>query len=672
MPLLGRPSPAATATIARDTYGMPYISSASERAGMYGFGYAQAEDRLVAILRNYKQAAGNLSEIDGRSALADDMKVRAFRLMDLASEGYQSLSPQVRADLDAFCAGINAYERDHPNRCPAWSYRVRPQHVVALSEFLNLMFANDQSEHFPHMSTSVLPRDLLQANENAVAPRCIGSNAFAVSPRSVQGGRGTIVSIDPHLPWLGILRWYQADLRCGALQVSGVTFTGLPYITMGHNADVAWANTVNAPDLSDIYEEHLLPGENPTRYEYDGHTKPLIRRHFAFRVKEVDGGFSTAMQDVVYTHHGPVLITLGGKHFAIRKAGWGDAHVLEQLRNEDLATSVAAYAQAVAGCHLVMFNHIVGDRSGHIGYIYGGRIPRRPQGYDFQGPVPGWIRDTEWQGILPLRDLPQVYDARCGFLENCNNSPQYVAPISPYNGKSFPIWLTPDTNTDRSRRLTELLSNATAMTPHSAEAIATDTLDLNARKYLPGLLSTVEATHSGETSGDSTLNAALKVLSAWDMHRTIGSEGPVVFDMWMRQLGARDISTLTPGDATAALHQAVQAIKKAGLEVDTPWGTVHRHRRGSVDLPMDGGGNCLVPNNGRPNEHGVITAGFGSSFQMIVVLGDGLVQAWSYLPYGESDDPASLHFVDQMPLAAERRYRLLNTRHTLNKILNCD
>src|SRR5580700_7944872 len=71
---------AATVEIVRDHYGMPHIFSISEAAGMYVFGQAQAEDRLTALLRNYKQARGELSEIDGPSALSADIQVRAFRL----------------------------------------------------------------------------------------------------------------------------------------------------------------------------------------------------------------------------------------------------------------------------------------------------------------------------------------------------------------------------------------------------------------------------------------------------------------------------------------------------------------------------------------------------------------------------------------------------------------
>jgi acyl-homoserine lactone acylase PvdQ len=66
-----------------------------------------------------------------------------------------------------------------------------------------------------------------------------------------------------------------------------------------------------------------------------------------------------------------------------------------------------------------------------------------------------------------------------------------------------------------------------------------------------------------------------------------------------------------------------------------------------------------VPNIGPLGPDNTITVAFGSSFRMVVELGAGPEhpRAWSVAPYGNSDDPASPHFADQMPLAATRRFR---------------
>ena len=64
-----------------------------------------------------------------------------------------------------------------------------------------------------------------------------------------------------------------------------------------------------------------------------------------------------------------------------------------------------------------------------------------------------------------------------------------------------------------------------------------------------------------------------------------------------------------------------------------------------------------MPNAGKPDAEGKSTVTFGSSFRMLVELGNGPARAWSCLPFGNSDDPTSPHYADQMPLAARRQYR---------------
>jgi len=63
-------------TIYRDVWGVPHIYGDSETAAAYGYGYAQAQDRLEQILRNCRQAEGTSAEVDGPSALASDRIAR--------------------------------------------------------------------------------------------------------------------------------------------------------------------------------------------------------------------------------------------------------------------------------------------------------------------------------------------------------------------------------------------------------------------------------------------------------------------------------------------------------------------------------------------------------------------------------------------------------------------
>ncbi|GBC97275.1 Penicillin G acylase [bacterium HR16] len=52
-------------TIYRDEWGVPHIYAQTEEGVAYGLGWAQAEDRLEQLLKNYRLAAGTMAEVFG-------------------------------------------------------------------------------------------------------------------------------------------------------------------------------------------------------------------------------------------------------------------------------------------------------------------------------------------------------------------------------------------------------------------------------------------------------------------------------------------------------------------------------------------------------------------------------------------------------------------------------
>ncbi|MBC8138364.1 MAG: penicillin acylase family protein, partial [Fibrella sp.] len=308
-----------TATIIRDAYGVPHVFADTEPGALYGFGYAQAQDRLAAMLGHYLASRGEAASVLGAGYLERDIAIRAFRLPETAAKRYGELSPELRAGIESFVEGINRFQSDHPEKCPAWAFAVSPTDVASLGLMYNLYFATDHFER---------------------SPATFGSNGFAVAGQRTAFGNA-IVSIDPHLSIDGPLRWYEGHVCGGALNMYGVAFVGTPYMAMGTNGSIAWANTVNAPDLSDYYEVRLQQDAGkPPVYEYDGETRPCDVRTYSFSVRHGNGDIRTVNQTVVSTHHGPILREENGKRYAIRKAGIGDVHVLTQVREQCLAQNV--------------------------------------------------------------------------------------------------------------------------------------------------------------------------------------------------------------------------------------------------------------------------------------------------------------------------------------------
>src|ERR1043166_4777931 len=130
--LSGQRNLAQRVTIYRDTYGIPHVFGETDAATMFGFAYAQAEDNFWRIEDNYLRALGRRAEVDGQDGVEGDRRNRALEIPRLAREEYRRLPRKMRALLDGFAAGLNAYLTDHPD--------VRPRVLTRFEAWYPLAF----------------------------------------------------------------------------------------------------------------------------------------------------------------------------------------------------------------------------------------------------------------------------------------------------------------------------------------------------------------------------------------------------------------------------------------------------------------------------------------------------------------------------------------------------
>lgn len=115
-------SPAPGVTLARDSFGIPSISSNSDHGAWFGVGYAAAEDRLFELELFRRAGSGRLAEILGSDYLDDDLIARRDYYTDDEVDAMVSRIPAELQDrLVAYRDGINsyiAYLRTHPTQVP--------------------------------------------------------------------------------------------------------------------------------------------------------------------------------------------------------------------------------------------------------------------------------------------------------------------------------------------------------------------------------------------------------------------------------------------------------------------------------------------------------------------------------------------------------------------------
>ena len=646
------PEGRARAEILWDTWGVPHVYGEDPEGALYAFGWAQAEAHGDLLLGLYAVARGRAAELHGPERAEQDRLVRTLGIPALGEAWLAEQTPEERALLDAFTAGINDFARAHPEAIDDELEGVLP---VAPADVLAHLL---RVVHFTFLSSPGEAARRLSA----------GSNAWAIAPSRSASGRAMLLA-NPHLPWGGLFTWFEAHLVAPGLDAYGVTFVGLPFLGVGFNGRLGWSHTVNPIDGADLYELALVEGG----YRWNGATRPFEARHDTIRIRDADGTLREEPFAVLASVHGPVIARKGDRAWALRVAGLDQPHLFGQYWQMARARDLGDFEAALARLQMPMFNTVYADRDGHILYVFGGQLPVRAGGAweDTSGIVRGDTSATLWSATHPYGDLPRVLDPPSGWVQNANDPP-WTATLPPLDPDRYPSYLAPRGMRLRPQRSVRMLLADSSITLEEMIGYKHVTRMELADRILDDLLPAARAKGGAAA-------AAAEVLAAWDREADAGSRGGVLFESFVGELAerggsleralavpwnpARPLDTpdgfADPALAVGALEAAAARVEGAFGALDTAWGDVHRLRRDSVDLPGNGAGDHLGVfrvAEWAPDPDGRLRAVSGDTYVAAIEFGER-PRAMALLGYGNWSRPGSPHRTDQLPLFAEKRLR---------------
>jgi penicillin G amidase len=546
--------------ISRDEHGIPTIAASSERDAAFALGFAHAQDRLFQMDTMRRFGAGRLSEWFGPATLRADRFSRTLGLYRAAERQYALLAPELRAALDAYAAGINAYLKQHEGALPP-EYQLlrvtpepwRPADTLVWGKLMDLQLAANFRNELLHArlaqhltpeqldilypshdhdgavtlgggsaALQSLPLDAIYASLPPQVGPTFASNNWVVDGQHTVSGKPLLAN-DPHLGFSSPSVWYMARIATPDGAREGVTAPGGgPFIIIGHNARIAWGFTTTASDVEDLFIERVDPAD-ATRYLTPEGSEPFTTRQEEIRVKGAD----TETLTVRSTRHGPVISDLGGGYAQPAASGTVLALAATWLAEDDRTPNALwgmnhagnwqAFRDALKDFVAPQQNMVYADVDGHIAFIAPARVPIRAKG-DGWMPAPGWSGDYEWTGFIPFDDLPQALDPPSGRLVSANNK---IVPDSyPYFlGRG---WDLPN----RAQRINELLDATPKQSPEASAAIQADTLSPMARDLLPLMLT---APPSSKEAGE-----ALDRLKSWDRRMERDQTAPLIFVAWLR------------------------------------------------------------------------------------------------------------------------------------------
>src|SRR5580698_6496243 len=175
-------------TIYRDEFGTPYIYATTAEDVCYGMGYAQAEDRLDELLKQYRRATGTMSEAFGPGGqnLQNDYRQRLWRHAEIARQKYPELNAKTRATIEAFLDGVRKYMAEHPDKVPAWAPKLEPWMGVALGRYI--IWGWPEGEAGGDLKRGGIEPDPIEYH---------GSNEWLVGPSRTKATT-PIALVDPH------------------------------------------------------------------------------------------------------------------------------------------------------------------------------------------------------------------------------------------------------------------------------------------------------------------------------------------------------------------------------------------------------------------------------------------------------------------------------------------
>jgi acyl-homoserine-lactone acylase len=651
------------ARIVRDQFGVPHVYGRTDADTAYGLAYAHAEDDFTTLQDVIAMTRGRLGLLRGAKGAPVDYVGHLLGARTTAENKYPSLPSDVRAMAEGYAAGLNRYAAAHPDEVrlkklfPVSGEDIVTGFVLRSPFFFgldNVIGALAENKEPPASTAKAMP-----ATPIGEDPSMNGSNAFAVAPKRMADGKTWLIS-NAHQPYEGDVAWYEAAVHSGeGLDFVGATFPGSPFIFLGHNRNLGWTNTVNEPDLIDVYKLTLNPAGD--MYKLDGKWQPLSKKRVWLAVKY--GWFTIPVPKTVYRSvQGPVIINKNGA-YAIRYAGIDQARMLEQYYRITKAQNWEDWSRAMDIRGIPATNFIYADKTGRIAYVYNAMFPPRQPGFDYTKVLPGDITRDMWSGAMSFDSMPKNVNPASGFLINGNNTPFMAAgPGSELDPRAYsPLLGIEQRVTNRTIRAIELMAADQSITPEELLAIKFDMQYTRDPRYFPKQW--FDKLLAADLKDEPDLVAAQKLLATWDYASDGKGAADTLGEALMRAANLTNYHGDPLPDPRTELRKVVDILTKNYGRLDPPLLEVQRLRRGKVDLAMDGGTDTLRATTSWDKvdlaRDGRGRVKHGDSFIMLINWDKaGRVSSQSIVPYGSATTrPNSPHYTDQMQMFVDHKFK---------------
>lgn len=645
--------------IIRDSYGVPHIFAPTDAEVAYGLAWAHSEDDFTTIQKSYLAGNSMLSYSEGNRGLGADFLSQFIGSDSFVSNHYETdISNKYKKILQAYSAGINSYAEKHPEQVLVKElFPITPIKMLKYA-YLQLFISSEGDKWVNRIYNNSINYD----HDIDEVPK--GSNTFAFnSAKTIDGD--TYLAINTHQPLDGPVSWYEVHL-CSeeGTNILGALFPGSPNVLIGSNENLAWTHTVNHPDKTDVFALEMHPTKK-FKYRVDDEYLDLTINKAKLRYK-VLGVKINIFKKYYSSIYGPTLKNKNG-YYSIRTPSLFEIRGLEQWWKMSKAKNFTEFYNILKMKALPGYNIGYADKNDTIFYISNGLIPKRKADFDWANVVPGNTKKTLWNKTYDVEELPQVIQPSSGFFYNSNHSPFKSSDKSNNpDEKMFSNKMGFEKfDNNRSIRLKEQIDSYDKISYDDFKKIKYD-----GRYPKPYQFNWMNIDRLDKINPDKypEISTLIIRLQKWDRKTNVNSLGAGTFAVFYNELRkyykilpvSENIETYWGTQLSTKVFPELYIIKalidtkkymlKNFNNINIKLGDYQKLVRGGKEIPIFGLPDVITAMHNSEYEKGMVKVVAGESYIELVRFTSDGVEIESIISYGNSDDPNSIHYSDQMEM----------------------
>lgn len=672
-------------TIIRDNWGIPHVYGKTDADAVFGLLYAQCEDDFKRVEANYIEKLGRKAEVAGESELYNDLYLKLVIDSAEAVADYNKAPQWLKQLLQAYADGINYYLYTHPNIKPALLTRFKPWYQLLWTDgsigaiSTDDVTAEDVKNLYGNTTATVAyhPKEFVENSS--------GSNGFAIAPAKTENGKA-ILYINPHVTF-----YFRPEVHVVSeegLNAYGAVTWGQFFVYQGFNEYCGWMHTSANVDVADMYVEKISGIGNNMEYDYNNEKRPVKQKQISIKVKQGDQ-LITKTFTTYFTHHGPVMAKRNGHYISVRSSNRMMNGLLQSWQRTK-AKGLEDYKKTMSLRGNTSNSTVFADNKGNIAYWHGNYVPKRNTKFNWGKAVDGSIIETEWMGLHDATETVQVINPSTGWIQNCNSTPYTVSGEASPEKKDYPVYMAPDGENFRGLNAARILSKENKFTIDKTIAAGYDRYLAAFEVLVPALIKSFETNIKPTDSIFRSLAAPIAVLKNWDYYSSEYSIATTLAVEWAQRLNSsirriyiddgdddqvtatkRFAATATTDQLLKPLLETITQLKQQFGTWEVQWGDINRYQRISNDLvqkhddskisypvPFASALWGMLPSYnsrtfpGTKKRYGIS----GNSFICAVEFGDK-IKAKSLLAGGNSGNPNSKHFVDQLEMYTKGQFK---------------